>query len=203
MTVLTALLAHVRANPSDDASWLVIADRLTEENNPLGEYITLTLKYQDCAMPESKKRRVRKLGREWQATRAPWAKFVSWYRWGLTLGFRDTETILSHAAELRQIELPLVLEVTIDSYSAPDVCFFDTTFTRLASMHSSLTVENQNFSPGMDEEYSHSRHVKVWRVADRAVLLDRIFEAEWRRLEFRDDGLYALEAERAVHLGLS
>jgi uncharacterized protein (TIGR02996 family) len=75
MSALTALLAHLRANPSDDASWLVIADRLIEGNNPLGEYIVLTLKYQDRATPESKKRRLRKLARDWQATWAPWAKF--------------------------------------------------------------------------------------------------------------------------------
>ena len=61
MSELGALLKQVRANPADDACWLVIADRLTEEDNPLGEYIVLTLKYQGVATPEAKKRRMRKL----------------------------------------------------------------------------------------------------------------------------------------------
>jgi hypothetical protein len=185
---------------ADDARWLVIADRLTEENNPLGEYIVLTLKYQGRSTPRLKARRLRQLSRDWQARYAPGAKLVSWYRWGLTLNFTRTEEILAHADVLRRIGLPLVLEVGSDKYNKPDACFFDADFTRLAAMHHSMTVENQNFSPGMDEEYHHFRDVKVWRVADRAVLYDRGFEASWSRLEFRADGLYGVEGDRAEHL---
>lgn len=203
MSDLAELLAQVKSNPADDAAWLVIADRLTEEGNPLGEYIVLTLKYEKRTVPELKKRRLRKLGRDWQARYVPPAKFEFWYRSGLTLTFKNTEDILSYAAELRRIGLPLMLEVDLGRYSAPDRCFFDADFKRLAWMHSSVTVENQNHSPGMDEEWHHSRHVKVWRVADGALLLERHVGGSWARLEFRADGLHAIEGGRAEHLGLA
>lgn len=60
-----------------DAAWLVIAYRLTEGGNPLGEFLLLTLKYRDAEPPESKKRRLRKLKREWKALH-PWAELESW-----------------------------------------------------------------------------------------------------------------------------
>lgn len=200
MSDLAALIARVRANPGDDASWLVMADRLAEEGDPLGEYIALSLKYQDRALPEAKKRRLRKLGREWQARSAPWATFVSWGRWGIWLRVASSDDLLAYADELRRLRLPLRLEVEYDKRTAPDACVFDEGFTRLAWMRSSTTVENANFSPGMDEDWHYFCDVKVWRVADRAVLFERSFEASFSRLEFRAGGLFGIDGESAVQL---
>lgn len=198
MSELTPLIARVRANPRDDATWLVIADRLTESDNPLGEYIVLSLQDELSAPPEPKKRRMQKLARAWHAEWAPWAKFVSWGRWGITLSFPSVEAVLERASGLQRIELPLMIEVPLNRYDAPDRCFFDADFTRMAAMNKSMTIENQNHSPGMDEDTYHWRSVKVWRVADGALLLERTFEAEWWSLEFRSDGLYGIDGNRTV-----
>jgi uncharacterized protein (TIGR02996 family) len=200
MDEFAALVKRVRDNPEDDASWLVLADRLTEEDNPLGELISLRLKYEKLPPPETKKRRLRKLMRAWQARFAPLGKLEGWYRTRLVLSFKTVADVLAQARELSRIGLNLWLEVHPNRYSAAEPCVFDATFTRLAWLRRSYTISNQNHSPGMDEEYDYASEVKVWRVADGAVVFERISGARWDRLEFRADGLYAIEAGRAERL---
>ena len=107
-----------------------------------------------------------------------------------------TDELLAHADDLRRIGLPLILEVEVDRYSQPNKCVFDAGFTRMAWMRESTTIENQNFSPGMDEDYYYWRDVVVWRVAGRAVLFEkRGVEARWSRVEFRAGGLFAIDAD--------
>lgn len=148
--------SEVRAavNERPTAEWLVIADQLSSENHPLGEYIVLALKYENGPVPALKKRRMRKLARLFEGLFAPGVTFVSWHRWGLTLNFQDAESVLFQAAELRRLKVPLFIEVG-DSSRSVERCYFDADFTHLAWMESSYTVESQNFSPGMDETYSH------------------------------------------------
>lgn len=178
----------------DDAGWLVIADRLMEAANPLGEFIVLTMKHEGVALPEGKRRRLRKLAREWEAQFA--SKLVGWHRTAVTLTFANVEALRSKAEALRPLGVPLSLEVDRGRYDTALRCWFDRDFTRLATVARDMSISNVNHSPGMDEEKSYSSEVTVLRVAD-GTELSRHFCEGWVSLEFRADGLYALEGGRA------
>ncbi|MFT3708372.1 MAG: hypothetical protein QM817_12030 [Archangium sp.] len=185
----------------DDAGWLVIADRLTEAGNPLGEFIVLTLKYENAAKtPELKKRRLRKLAREFEAQFS--AKLLAWHRSSVTLSFAKLEGLLKKATALRELGVPLSLELDRGKYDSADRCWFDAGFTRLASVRHEMTITNINHSPGMDEDKSYSSEVKIYDVATRAQTA-RHFCDGWVRLEFRSDGLYAIDGERVEKLSAS
>lgn len=182
----------------DDAGWLVIADRLTEAGNPLGEFIVLTLKYEKAAsIPELKKRRLRKLAREFEATFG--AKLLSWHRSAVTLSFAKIEGLLAIANKLRDLGVPLSLEIDRGKYDSADRCWFNEGFTRLASVRHDMTITNINHSPGMDEDKSYSSEVTIWDVAQRKKL-DRNFLDGWVHLELRADGLYAIDGARSERL---
>jgi len=181
----------------DDRAWLVIADRFTEAGNPLGEYIVLELRHGED-MPVRETRRQRQLVREWNSSFAPWSKFVAWSTARLTLRFKDSATVLAHARELKDLAVPLELEIGDGSRSLQR-CVFDEGFTRLAWTEETSSVENQNHSPGMDETWHHWTAVKVWRVADGVLLYAGGVEGR-ARVELRPDGVWALENGRAQHL---
>lgn len=178
----------------DDAGWLVIADRLTEAGNPLGEFIMLTMKHQGVAAPDGARRRLRKLAREWKAKFA--SKLVGWHRTAVSLTFAELEGLFASAEALRPLGVPLSLEVDRGRYDTSLRCYFDHDFTRLATVRRDMSITNINHSPGMDEDKSYSSEVTVWRVADRAQLSAHSCEG-WVGIEFRADGLYALEGGRA------
>lgn len=180
--------------------WTVLSDQLTSEGHPLGEYVALALKYEKQKPPDSKHRRMRTLAREFEArfpTRT--MKFDLWSRWGLRVHFKEVRAVLANAEELSRTRMPLFIDVG-DGTRSTQECVFDAKFEHLAWMEGTYSVTNQNHSPGMDEEYHHWRDVKVWRVADRELVLELGRGERWDRLEFREDGLYAIESGRAVLL---
>lgn len=186
-------MAHAREAPDDDARWLLVADALAAEKNPLGEYIALTIRGGDPAG-----KRTAAIARAWRRKYAPWARIVVWWRIGLVLAMRDLDSVFAHIEDLRAIGLPLIVELPRGS-NAPDVCTFDDAFTRVAWTRSEQTVTNASWGPGLDEEKHDWRDVVVWRVADRAeIFARRGVAADWMAVELRGDALYAMGGDHEL-----
>jgi hypothetical protein len=169
---LKRLIGQAASRRFDADAWLVVADRLSDAGNPLGEYIVRIVQGGESSL------RLEELGADWQARFAPWAQFRRWtMRQGIVLVAEDAMAFLGRAAELRELTLPLTLRAD------DDACAFDERFERFAT----VGVDR----PSRDERFD----LRIWRVADRALLVDRRRLAgdlsHEHSLEFRADGLYA------------
>jgi hypothetical protein len=189
------LVASAREARHDDARWLAVAEALTAERNPLGEYIALTIRGGPTAH-----KRMTGLARAWRRKYAPFARIFAWWRIGLVLTMRDLESVFVQIDELREIGLPIIVEIT-RARESPDVCTFDDAFARIAWMRKSQTVENASWGPGLDEQKYYWRDAVVWRVADRVELFARRgIEADWIAVELRGDELYAIRTKPGTEL---